>query len=64
MLKETIVAGMHRLRYSGFAFFAYTGGLIWSVTFILLGYYAGEKWDLVRKNIHTKILLALGYSLS
>ena len=58
-----IVAGMHRLRYSGFAFFAYTGGLIWSVTFILLGYYAGEKWDLVRQRIHPKIFLTLGLFL-
>jgi membrane protein DedA with SNARE-associated domain len=57
------VAGMHRLRYPDFAFFAYTGGVIWSVTFILLGYYAGEKWDLVRQNIHSKIFLALGLFL-
>jgi membrane protein DedA with SNARE-associated domain len=54
------VAGMHRLKYPVFALLAYTGGLIWSVTFILLGYYAGEKWDLVRQRIHPKIFLALG----
>jgi membrane protein DedA with SNARE-associated domain len=54
------VAGMHRLRYSAFAFFAYTGGLIWSITFISLGYYAGDKWDLVRERIHSKIFLVLG----
>ncbi len=38
-----LVAGASELRYPLFAVFAYTGGLIWSLTFITLGYYLGES---------------------
>lgn len=41
-----LVAGASQLRYPLFALFAYTGGLIWSLTFIALGYYLGETWSI------------------
>jgi membrane protein DedA with SNARE-associated domain len=39
-----LIAGASQLRYPLFALFAYSGGLIWSLTFISLGYYLGETW--------------------
>jgi membrane protein DedA with SNARE-associated domain len=39
------VAGASELEYPAFAGFAYSGGLIWSVTFISLGYLLGDRWD-------------------
>jgi len=39
-----LVAGASQLRYPLFALFAYTGGFIWSLTFITLGFYLGETW--------------------
>ena len=38
-----LVVGASRLSLTGFAPFAYTGALLWSATFIGLGYLAGEK---------------------
>jgi membrane protein DedA with SNARE-associated domain len=40
-----LVAGASNLRYPVFAVFAYSGGLIWSLTFITLGYTLGETWS-------------------
>ncbi len=54
------VAGMYRLEYSVFARFAYPGALVWSVTFILLGYYGGKEWQQVQDRIHGKILISIG----
>jgi membrane protein DedA with SNARE-associated domain len=40
-----LVAGASKLRYPVFAVFAYSGGLIWALTFITLGYSLGESWS-------------------
>jgi membrane protein DedA with SNARE-associated domain len=40
-----LVAGASELQYPKFAAFAYTGGLIWSLTFVSLGYFLGETWS-------------------
>jgi membrane protein DedA with SNARE-associated domain len=40
-----LVAGASKLRYPVFAVFAYSGGLIWALTFITLGYSLGETWS-------------------
>ena len=39
------VAGTSGLRFSGFAVFAYAGAVLWSLTFVSLGYFLGEKWQ-------------------
>lgn len=52
-----LVAGSTNTKYSKFAFFAYTGGLIWSVTFITIGIEVGKKWNLVIEQIHKHILI-------
>ncbi len=38
-------AGVSRLEAHWFALFAYSGAAIWSASFILLGYFLGERWE-------------------
>jgi membrane protein DedA with SNARE-associated domain len=38
-------AGASELAFPTFASFAYSGGLLWSTTFIAFGYFLGEGWD-------------------
>ncbi len=44
---NALVAGTSHLRPAVFATFAWTGALLWSQTFVLLGYAFGEEWHLV-----------------
>ena len=54
-----IVAGSAKLEYPPFAIFAYAGGLVWSMTFITLGYVLGNTWHkVVAQQRH--ILFVLG----
>ena len=39
------IAGTAELPYREFAVFAYSGSLLWSLTFISLGYFFGEQWN-------------------
>ena len=52
-----IVAGTAKLRLPAFALFAYTGALIWSVTFISLGYFLGEQWTRIAGHAETIALI-------
>jgi membrane protein DedA with SNARE-associated domain len=54
-----LVAGASELQYPAFALFAYSGGLIWSLTFISLGYYLGGAWS-QDFSIGYRLPLALG----
>jgi membrane protein DedA with SNARE-associated domain len=47
-----IVAGTSELNPRLFAIFAYSGALIWSATFIGLGYFFGEQWSQVLEQVH------------
>lgn len=40
-----VVAGTSKMRIGHFALYAYTGGLIWVVTFVSLGYFLGDQWE-------------------
>lgn len=53
-------AGVSGLRYRTFGLFAYTGALIWSATFILLGKLVGEEWKTFSEGIRSKLLLGVG----
>jgi membrane protein DedA with SNARE-associated domain len=44
-------AGMSALEPPQFALFAYTGGVLWVSTFVALGYFVGDRWQAVEKNI-------------
>lgn len=54
------VAGTSKLRLSVFALFTYTGGLIWSGTFISIGYVLGKEWVHVSEKIHRTFLIGSG----
>jgi membrane protein DedA with SNARE-associated domain len=49
-------AGMTEVTPHQFAVFAYTGAALWVSTFLTLGYFLGERWEAVEKNIHAYIL--------
>jgi membrane protein DedA with SNARE-associated domain len=45
-------AGISELESHQFALFAYSGAVLWVSTFLGLGYFLGERWEAVEKNIH------------
>ncbi len=53
-----VVAGASRLRYRDFSVFAYSGALLWSLTFISLGTLAGRHWERVYAEVHANLKLA------
>ena len=50
-------AGTSKLPLSVFALFAYTGGFIWSVTFISAGYFLGGQWTLVFGKVRPNLVI-------
>jgi membrane protein DedA with SNARE-associated domain len=46
-------AGISGLEYRLFAPFAYSGGLLWVVVFLTLGYVVGEEWRQLMPQVHT-----------
>lgn len=52
-----IIAGSTKTNYFKFSLFAYTGGFLWSLTFVLLGYFAGKKWMTFIEQVHSHILI-------
>lgn len=44
-------AGMSAVEAPQFALFAYSGGCLWVASFLSLGYFLGERWRAVEKNI-------------
>ena len=49
-------AGMSELEPPQFVLYAYSGGILWVGTFLSLGYFLGERWETVEKNIHEYLL--------
>src|SRR5262245_48010470 len=49
-------AGMSGLEFPPFMLFAYSGAALWASTFITLGYFLGEQWEVVQKHIHQYLL--------
>ena len=45
-------AGMSDMAPHQFAVFAYSGACLWVSTFLALGYFLGERWEAVEKDIH------------
>lgn len=54
-----LIAGSTDTKYSKFALFAYTGGLIWSITFVTIGFTVGKQWNLVIEQIHKHIIVTV-----
>ena len=53
------VAGAAKLQPRIFAAYAYTGGLLWSLTFIMLGYFLGRGWEKVPGQIENKLVIVV-----
>ena len=49
-------AGMSELEWPHFVLYAYSGGILWVGTFLSLGYFLGDQWEAVEKNIHHYLL--------
>ena len=54
-----LTAGSTKTNYFKFAAFAYTGGFLWSITFILIGYLVGMKWMDIIMEIHNHIVATM-----
>lgn len=53
-------AGITRLPFPTFILYTYTGGLVWSLLFVTLGWQLGERWEVVFSWIsHNLALFAL-----
>jgi membrane protein DedA with SNARE-associated domain len=50
-------AGASKLELPTFILFAWSGGILWSVTFIMLGYTLGAHWHRVVERLQENILL-------
>ena len=57
-----IVAGSTGLPARTFGLFAYSGALLWSSTFITLGWYVGARWEAVLARAH-RHLVVVGLAL-
>jgi membrane protein DedA with SNARE-associated domain len=51
-----IIAGASRMPYRTFALFAYTGGFLWTITLVSIGYFLGEQWRHVYMYSHRYII--------
>jgi membrane protein DedA with SNARE-associated domain len=54
------VAGSSRLSLPVFATFAYLGGLLWSSSFISIGYVLGDEWQQISVSLHRYLLIGAG----
>ncbi len=52
-----LMSGMAKLPIGTFTRFAYTGALLWSSTFIMIGYWLGEEWPHISSPLHRALLL-------
>ena len=54
------VAGSSRLSLPVFATFAYLGGLLWSSSFISIGYVLGDEWEQMSASLQRYLLIGAG----
>jgi membrane protein DedA with SNARE-associated domain len=47
-----LVAGSSKMRARPFALYAYTGGFIWVVCFVSIGYAVGDQWERIAHLVH------------
>jgi membrane protein DedA with SNARE-associated domain len=57
------VAGASKLEYPVFAAFAYTGAVLWTSTFMSLGYFLGEHWSEALSHERYVALIVCGIAL-
>lgn len=49
-------AGTSKIRFPGFAAFAYAGAVVWSVSFVAVGYFFGKEWESTTRTVHRDIV--------
>jgi membrane protein DedA with SNARE-associated domain len=49
---SAFAAGMSAVTPPRFALFAYSGGFLWVAAFLSLGYFLGERWETVEREVH------------
>jgi len=54
------VAGASKLEVPTFALFAYSGSVLWTASFIALGYFLGDQWRKVPELAEAYVLIAAG----
>ena len=54
-----LTAGMSRLNPRTFMLYAYPGGLLWVVCFVLIGYLVGDQWEHLRAKFEHGAVIAL-----
>jgi membrane protein DedA with SNARE-associated domain len=52
-----LVAGAASVEFTFFARFAYVGGTIWSLSFLTLGWYLGDRWEPLADEMHSRLWL-------
>jgi membrane protein DedA with SNARE-associated domain len=58
---SAFAAGMSAVEAPQFALFAYSGGSLWVAAFLGLGYFLGDRWQAVEKNVeHYFAAVAVG----
>lgn len=58
-----LAAGSSKLPLTVFMPFAYTGGLLWSGTFVAIGYLLGEEWAHTSAAMHRLLMVVTGFAL-
>lgn len=51
-----LAAGTSRMKVPRFAIYAYTGGLVWVICFVSLGYFLGDQWERVARAVNHSVL--------
>ena len=52
-----LAAGSAPIEFRAFASYAYPGGVLWSTTFVALGYFAGDRWHQVAAAARTRLAM-------
>jgi len=52
-----LVAGMSEMKFRSFALFAYPGAVLWITSFLALGYFLGDQWEVVFNHLHQQMTL-------
>lgn len=53
-----LVAGSTELPYKEFAAFAYSGAIVWVLTFLTIGYFVGDQWPKLEQMVHNGAIIA------
>jgi membrane protein DedA with SNARE-associated domain len=55
-----LTAGMGKLHVRTFMLYAYSGGLVWVICFVSIGYYLGAEWESLARRFNRGALIAAG----